>query len=72
MAIMGHNTPAMTGKYTHVGQGALTATVDSMPALPGHVPARDENEDAIRLLAAELLTGAPIDRVRRVVAMLEG
>ena len=74
MALVGHNSRAMTGKYTHVGTASLAAAVASMPALPGAKALPAAVDPVCAELQAEIAQLAPHateKQLRRAVAALK-
>lgn len=74
MALVGHDSPAMTGQYTHVGTAALAAAVNSMPTLltNGNGAGKAEAEErADRERLAKLSRTGRIALVRQALALFD-
>ena len=76
-ALVGHKSPAITQRYTHVGDDALTSAIKTLPAMTrdGHsvaetVPVVDRDEQ-IRVLL-ETATGETWEETRSRVLELLG
>ncbi len=67
-AIVGHNSVAMTKRYTHIGRDAIQSAMKALPSVNGN---GNNQTEELRSRVTALLQTAPAEKLQKIILLLE-